>query len=123
MLANVIELVDHHRAVFVAGLGDLAEMGDDGIVLVPKIATGQHRGAVGRHRLDHDHGAAAAGALGVIAEVAFDRQAVLGPVGGMGAEVEPVLERLVTQVEGREEVRNFLRHGAGSGGAAVQPRP
>ena len=61
------------------GVGDLAEMRDDLVARMAEIAAGQHGGAMHRHRLDHDHRRAAAGALLVIAAMALAGQARAPP--------------------------------------------
>ncbi len=95
MLADMVELVEDHRAMGVDGIGDLAEMRDDLVGRMAEIAAGQHRGAVNRHRLDHDHGGAADGALLVIGAMALAREAALRHVGGVGAEDDAVGKSLV----------------------------
>jgi hypothetical protein len=104
MLPDVIDLVNHHRAVVVASIGDAAKVGNHCVVRVAKVATGEDAGGVGGDRLADDHRGAAPGALGVIAQVALTGQAGLCHVGGVGAEIEPVLEGLVTQIQGREQM-------------------
>ena len=111
MTADMIDLVDHHRAVAVAFVGNAAEVRDNGVVFMAEVAACQHSGAVRWRRLDDDHRRAAAGALTVIGEVALGGQAVLAHVGGVCAEHDAVLERLVAQLEGCEQVRKLLRHG------------
>ena len=78
MTADMINLVDHHRAVAVAFVGNAAEVRDNGVVFMAEVAACQHSGAVRWRRLDDDHRRAAAGALTVIGEVALGGQAVLG---------------------------------------------
>ena len=102
--ANMVELLDHHRPVLVAGVGDAAEVRDHAVVAVAEVAPGEHRGAVDRHRLDHDHRRPAHGPLEVVAEVALGRQALGAHVGGVGAEVQAMLERLRANLDGTEEV-------------------
>ena len=63
--------------------------------------------------LADDHGRAAPGTLGVVAQVAFTGQPAVGHVGGVGAEIEPMLEGLVAQAQGLEQVRKQRGHGAG----------
>ena len=104
VLADVVELVDHHRAVRLAGRGDAAERRDHGIVRVAEVAAGQDRRRVHRHRLDHDHRRPAPRPLLVIAAVTLAGQAAFGHVGGVRAEHEAALQRLVAQRERREEV-------------------
>ena len=115
MGADVIHLMDHHRAVLMAGIGDAPEMGNDRVAFGQEIAPGQHRGLMDRRGLDDDHRRAAAGPLAVIAEVALRRQPLDAHIGGMGAEVEAVLQRLVAQLQGLEEVReSLLGHSVGT---------
>ena len=111
MTADVIDLVDHHRAVAVALVCDATEVRDDRVVLVAEVAAGQHPGSVRRRRRDDDHRRAATGAFAIIAEVAVDGQATLAHVGGVCAKHDAVLERLMAQFDGREQVRKLLRHG------------
>ena len=133
--ADVVELLDHHRAVLVAGIGDPAKVRDHAVVAVAEVAPGKHRGAVDRHRFDHDHRRPAQGPLDVVAEVAFGGEALGAHVGGMGAEVQAMLERYRAHLEGAEEVREGRCRGhvafvlapadvaAGSGGAHGAPGP
>jgi hypothetical protein len=116
VLADVIDLVDHHRAVLVAGLGDGPEGRDDGVVLVAEVAPCQDPGAMGGYGLDHDHRGASTCPLGVVAQVPRAGQAVLGHVRGVGAEHDAVLQRRVPQGERRQQVREgFAGHGPLSG--------
>ena len=71
VLPHVIDLMNHHGAVFVAGIGDAAEMRDHRIVPVAEVAAGENAGGVGGDRLAHDHRRAAPGTLAVVAQVAF----------------------------------------------------
>ena len=98
--------------MLVAGVGDPPEVRDHGVVAVAEVAAGEDRGAVHRHRLDHDHRGPADGALQVVAEVALGGQALRAHVGGMGAEVQAVLEGLRADPDRAEEVgeRGFGRH-------------
>ena len=114
MRADVVELLNHHRAVFVAGVRYPAKVRDHAVVVVAEVAPGEHRGAVDRHRLDHDHGRPAHGPLQVIAEMAFGGEAFGAHVGGVGAEVQAMLERLRADLYGAEQVREWRcgRHGA-----------
>ena len=111
MLTDVINLLDHHRAVLVAGLGDEPKGRHDGVVLMTEVAPREHRGGVSGHRLDDDHRGAAGGALAVVAEMARAGQTLLGHVGGVRAEIEAVLERLVPQRERREQMGEEPGHG------------
>ena len=133
--ADVVELLDHDRAVLVAGIGDPAKVRDHAVVAVAEVAPGKHRGAVDRHRFDHDHRGPAQGPLDVVAEVAFGGEALGAHVGGMGAEVQAMLERDRAHLDGAEEVREGRCRGhaafvlaagdvaAGSGGAHGAPGP
>ena len=107
--ADVVDLVDHHRAVLVAFVGDAQEVRDYAVVVVAEVGPDQHAGAVRRRRLDDDHRGAAPGALAVIGEVAVAGQPVDAHVRGMGAEDDAVLERLVTDLDGGEEL-GVTRH-------------
>ena len=109
MAAYVVDLVDHHRAVLVAFVGDAPEVRNDAVVVMEKVGPDQHAGAVRRRGLDDDHRGAAPGALAVIGEVAVAGQPVVAHVRGMGAEDDAVLERLVTDLDGREEL-GVTRH-------------
>ena len=91
MLADMIELMEDHRAMRMDGVGDLAEMRDDLIGRMAEIAAGQDGGAMHRHRLDHDHRRTAAGALLVIAAMAL---AAAGPSSDMLAVWAPKTMRL-----------------------------
>ena len=92
-------------------VGDLAEMRDDLVGRMAEIAARQHGGAMHRHRLDHDHRRAAAGALLVIAAMALAGQALLRHVGGVRAEDDAVAQRLVAQLQRLEEMGEGGRHG------------
>ena len=111
MLPDVVDLMNHHRAVRVARVGDTTEVRNYGVVVMAEVAPGEHPGGVGRDGLADDHRGTAAGPLGVVAEVALPGQPVLGHVRGMGAEVEPVLQRLVAQGQGLEQIGKRRRHG------------
>ncbi len=82
--------------------------------LVAEVAAREDRGAMHRHRLDHDHGGAADRPLEVVVQMALAGQAALGHVGGVRAEGQPVLQALLAQIERREEVRKERRHRAAS---------
>ena len=110
MLANVVELVDHHHVVGMTGIGDTAESRNDGVVGMAEVAAGEHRRRMNRYRFDDDHRCAAAGALLVVGAVALAGHAGFRHVGRVGAKDEPVLERLVTQRERLEEMGEALRH-------------
>jgi len=104
MRAHVIELLDHHRAMRLAGLGDAGEMRDDVIAGVAEIAARQHGGGMDRHRLDHDHRRATQSALQVIGQVLIPRQTVMGHVGGVGTEHDAVLQLFVAQLDRGEDM-------------------
>jgi len=44
MRADVVELLDHHRAVLMAGVGDAAKVRDHAVVAVAEVASGEDRG-------------------------------------------------------------------------------
>ena len=88
MCADVVELLDHHRAVLVAGVGDAAKVRDHAVVAVAEVASGEDRGRMDRHRLHDDHRGPARGPLAVVAEMTFGRQALGTHIGGVGAEVQ-----------------------------------
>ncbi len=69
MTTDVIDLVDHGGAVAMALVRDLAEMRNDLVGPVQKIAADQHARLVRRRRLDDDHGGPASRSLAVVAEV------------------------------------------------------
>ena len=123
VLADVVELVDHHHVMRLAGLGDPAEAGDHGVVGGAEVAAGHDRGRMHRHRLDHDHGGPATGPRQVVAEVTLARQAALGHVRGVGAEHEPVLERPGPERQRREQVWEGLRHQRPRGAKPWRRRP
>ena len=103
--ADVVKLLDHHRPVLAAGVGDPAKVRNHAVVFVAEVAPREHRGAVNRHRLDHDHGRAANGPFEVVAEMALGGEAFGAHVGGVGAEVQAMLERPGADLNGVEEVR------------------
>ena len=125
--ADVVELLDHDRAVLAACVGDPAKVRDHRVVAVAEVAAGQDRGAVDRHRLDHDHRRPAPRPLEVVAEVPFGGKPLGAHVGRVGAEVEAMLERLRADPDGAEEVREG-RHIGVSGawsfvsGQTIPPR-
>ena len=104
MGADVIELLDHHRAMLMAGVGDAPEVFDDAVVAMPKVTAREHRGAVHRHRLDHDHRGPANRTLPVVAEMALHGQPLDAHVGGVRAEVEAVREGLAPERQWREQM-------------------
>jgi hypothetical protein len=117
VLPHMVDLMNHHRVVLVTGVGDAAEVRNHAVVAVAEVAAGQDTGGVGRDGLTDDHRGAATGPLCVVAEVALTGQAVLGHVGGVSAEVEPVLQCLVAQAQGVEQVGKRRRHGGAPGAA------
>src|SRR5262245_37877207 len=100
----------HHRAVLVALVGDAAEMRDHRVVLGQEVAADQYGRAMNRRRLDHDHGGAAARPLAVVAEVAVARQPLMAHVRRVGAEDDTVLQLEMTELHGREEMRELGFH-------------
>jgi hypothetical protein len=104
VLADVVELLDHDRAVLVAGIGQAAEMRDHRIVAVTEVAARQHRRLMHRHRLDHDHGGPAQRPLQVVVQVTLARQPAFGHVRRVGTEGEPVLQPFVAEIQRLEEV-------------------
>ena len=110
VLADVIDLMDHHRAMLVARVGEAAKVRNYCVVGMNEVAAGEDRGAVGGDRFDHDHRCAATGALGVVPEVALPWKPLLGHVRGVCAEVEAMLQGLVPKIERLEEVRKSFRH-------------
>ena len=118
--ADVVELLDHDRAVLVARVGDAAEVGDHRVVAVAEVAPGEDRGAVDRHRLDHDHRRPAPRAFEVVTEVTFGGKALGAHVGRVGAEVEAMLERLRADPDRAEEVREGCHIGV-SGAWSLVP--
>src|SRR3546814_14907882 len=109
--AQVIDLLDDGGAVAMHAVGDPAEIRNDRIVLGAEIAAGERRLAGGGHRLDDDHPGAAAGAFGVVAEVAVYWPPVQAHVGGMGAEIDLAEPRLVAQTNGTGKMRDRRRAG------------
>ena len=108
MGADMVHLVDHHRAMLVAGLCDAPEGRDDRIVLGAEIAAGQDAGLMHRRGLDDDHGRPTARPLAVIAEMALRGQALDAHIRRMGAEDEAMLQGLVAQLQGLEEMGEGL---------------
>lgn len=119
---HVIDLVNHHAAVCVAGIGDAAEMRDHRIVPVAEVAAGENAGGVNGDRLAHDHRRPAPGTFAVVPQVAFARQPVFGHVGRVGAEIEPVAKCFVAQAQGLEKMGEQLRHDGVWRRAFLQPR-
>jgi hypothetical protein len=69
MLSDVVELMNHDRAVFVTRFGETPEVWDHGIVTVAEVAPGEDSGTVYGDRLTHDHRSSSARAFGVVTEV------------------------------------------------------
>ena len=107
VLADVIQLVDHHdvRVGRPAGIGQPPECRDDRVVVVPEVAAGQDGGPVDRHGLHDDHPRATERALAVVADMALAGQPALGHVRGVRPERDPAGQRLVAQAERLEDVR------------------
>ena len=110
VLAHVVQLLDHHGALAVAGIGDRTEAGYHAVVADTEVATGEHRCAVHGHRFDDDHRRTAASPLEVVAEVAFAGQAVDGHVRGVGAEHDTVAQRDVSELQRLEQVLELVGH-------------
>ena len=109
---DMVELVHHDRAVGVAFIGDLAEMRDHLVALGKEIPANEDAGPMRRGGLHHDHGGPSPRPLAVVAEVTGPRDALVAHVDRMRAEDDAVLERDVAELEGREQRRVGLRHGA-----------
>ena len=91
MLADVVELMHHHRAMRMAGVGDLAEMRDDRVALMPENC----RGSAPPVRWTGTGSTTIIAApprarSSVVAEMALAGQALLTHVGGVGAEDDAV---------------------------------
>ena len=104
MLADMIELVDHYRAMFMTSIGDAAEGRDDGIVAMAEIAPRQNRRSMDWDRFDHDHPRTTSGAFAIVAKMPITWQPGFGHIRGVSAKVQAVFERLVTKVEGLEQM-------------------
>ena len=112
MLTNVVQLLNHDRPVFMTGIGDAPEMGDDGIVAVAEIAAREHCRAMYRHWLDDNHCGTADGALQVVAQMPVAGQPINTHVGGMRAEVQAVFKGFRTNRQGFEQMLEGYRHAA-----------
>ena len=124
MLADVVQLVDHDDVAvggIPARIRQLPEPGNDGIVVDPEVAAGEHGGAMHRHRLDDDHAGSAERALAVVGDVAIGDQPVLAHVGGVGAEVDPAAQRAVAQLQRSEDVREDVGTSLGVHVAGAPP--
>ena len=106
--ADVIDLMTHDGAMAVAFVGDLAEVGNDGVV-GQEVAAREHRRWVRRRRFDDDHGGATPRTLAVVAEVPVERQPALGHVRRVRAEHDAALERMPPETRRREQVGEVLR--------------
>ena len=104
MLTDVIQLLNHDGAVLVTTVGDFPKVRDDRVVAVPEIASRQNRIAVNRNGFNHNHRGATDRPFQVVAVVARDRQTVHRHIGGVSAEVKPVLQCLVPDVNRVEQV-------------------
>ena len=83
------------RGGLVHGLGQPTEVRNDRVVSVTEVAAGQRRGAMRRHRFDHDHPRAADRPLDVVADVTLARQTAFGHVRRVRPERDPGRERAV----------------------------
>jgi hypothetical protein len=119
MLADMVELLDHHRIVGVAGFGDGAEAGDHRVVIGAEVAAGEHRRRVDRHRLDDDHRRAADRPLEIVGAVLLARQAIARHVGRVGTEHDAVLQPPRSKLKRCEEVAERRHRGLTCVGGAV----
>ena len=105
MLADVVQLMDDHRTLGVARVGDGAEASMTASSPAPEVAASQYGRRVHRHRLDDDHRRPATGPLEVVAEVTVAWQSALGHVGGVRTEHDAVAQRDMAQLQRPGEVR------------------
>ena len=101
--AGMVDLVAHDRAVFVAGVGHLAEMRNDHVI-GEKVAPGEDGRRVRWRRFDDNHRRPAPGAFPVVSEVSVERQAAFGHVGGMGSENDAVLQLMSAHLHRAEDI-------------------
>lgn len=112
MLADVVKLMQHHRTLRLAGLGDLAEAINHRVVVMAEITPRQPRRRMDRHGLDHDHRSAAACPLQIIAQMARARQPVLRHIRRMRSKIHPVFQRLVANFQRFEQLWiRLIQHG------------
>jgi hypothetical protein len=97
MLTDVIDLLNHHGAKLVTGIGDTPQVWDHRIISGAQVTSGEYARFVRRDGLANNHRSAAASTLCVVSQMALARETILCHVGGMRAEVQSVLERLVPQ--------------------------
>jgi len=79
-------------------------MRNDIITGMAEIAPRQNGSCMHRHGLHDDHAGTAHRPLPVIGDVLFPRQAIHGHVCSMGTEYDPVLQRLVAQLNRCEDM-------------------
>ncbi|MCY1292900.1 hypothetical protein D9M70_421430 [compost metagenome] len=99
MRPDMIELLDRDGFMFLDCLNHLLEVGNDAIVRMPEVAAGENGCGMHGHGFDDNHRGPADRALPVIGGMAFGRQALDGHVCGVGAEHDPVLQRVRPQFE------------------------
>ena len=104
MLSNMVKLLQNDAAVLMNGISNRTKVRNHDIVIMAKIPACQHRGAMHRHRFDHDHRRTTDGAFLVIGAVPLCRQTLLGHVGGVGTEYDAVTQCFMTQLDGLEQV-------------------
>ena len=99
----MVDLVAHDGAVFVAGVGHLAEMRNDHVI-GEEVAPGEDGRRVRRRRFDDNHRRAASGAFPVVSEVPVEWQAAFGHVGGVGSENDAVFQFMSAQLHRAEDM-------------------
>ena len=104
VLANVVKLLENHRAFLVNGLGDLPEVRDHLIRAVPEVTPCQHRRRMHRNRLDHQHSGTAQGAFTVVGHMSLGGQTLLRHVRGVRPKHNAVAQGLVPQRHGGKNV-------------------
>ena len=104
MRADMVKLLEKDRARLFHRLCHLAEMRDHLIGGMQEVAARQDASAVDRHRFGHDHPRAPQRAFQKVGAKARAGQAHVGHVRGMGAEDDPVAQRLAAQLDRRHQV-------------------
>ena len=104
MGADMIKLLEDHRALFVHRVGDASKMGDDLIGRVAEVAAGEHSGGMHGHWFHYDHACPAHGAFAVVGNMLIPWQPVTAHVGGVGAKDHAVSQGFMAQLHGFEHM-------------------
>ena len=99
------QLTEDPAVVSLAGIGQVPEAWDAGVVVGDEKQIGEAVGRVQVHALENDQPRPAARPGGVVADHVVAHQAVAGAQGGaVGRREKPVLNHDAAELDGREEV-------------------